>query len=98
MNSAADRSPIMNEGKYDPAAFSEGMGIFEEHLRQTCPEALETLSTPTIGFHYTAGGFIYSFPSEHRESFERISKPPRVRSGSSQGGRVQSQLGIPRGR
>jgi hypothetical protein len=91
----------MNEGKYDPAAFSEGMGIFKEHLRQTRPEALEILSTPTIGFHYTAGGFIYSFPSEHRESFERLSRPPLaswVRSGSSQGGRLQSQLGIPRGR
>ena len=24
----------MSEGKYDPVAFSEGMGIFKEHLRQ----------------------------------------------------------------
>ena len=68
----------MSEGKYDPVAFSEGMGIFKEHLRQTCPQALEILLTPTVGFHYTAGGFIYSFPSEHRESFERLSKPPLV--------------------
>jgi hypothetical protein len=66
----------MSKGKYDPVAFSEGMGIFKEHLRQTCPQALEILLTPTVGFHYTAGGFIYSFPSEHRESFERLSKPP----------------------
>jgi hypothetical protein len=70
---------VMSEGKYDPSAFSEGIGIFEEHLRQTCPEALEMLKAPTIGFHYTAGGFIYSFRSEHRESFERLSKPPLVR-------------------
>jgi hypothetical protein len=68
----------MSEGKDDPVAFSEGMGIFKEHLKQTCPQVLEILLTPTVGFHYTAGGFIYSFPSEHRESFERLSKPPLV--------------------
>jgi len=45
----------MSEGKYDPRAFSEGMGIFKEHLKRTCPEALEILSTPTIGFHCTVG-------------------------------------------
>jgi len=68
----------MSEAKYDPLAFSKGMSVFEKHLKQTCPEALEILSTPTIGFQYTAEGFIYSFPSEHRESFERLSKPPLV--------------------
>lgn len=61
-----------------PRAFSEGMGIFKEHLKRTCPEALEILSTPTIEFDYTVGGFLYSFPFEHRASFERPSKPPLV--------------------
>jgi hypothetical protein len=68
----------MSQGEYDPRAFSEGKSIFEEHLRLTCPEALEILSTPTIAFHYTVGGFIYSFPPEHRETFECLSKPPLV--------------------
>jgi hypothetical protein len=68
----------MNEGKYDPAAFSEGMGIFKDHLRQTCPEALQMLEAPEIGFHYSAAGFIYSFPSEHKESFKSLSKPPLI--------------------
>ena len=68
----------MSEAKYDPLAFSRGMGIFEEHLRKSCPEALEMLSTPTIGFHYIAGGFVYNLRSDQRESFERLSKPPLV--------------------
>ncbi len=65
-------------GKYDPLAFSEAMGIFKEHLRQTCPEALEMLETPTVGFNYLIEGFVYNFLSQDRESFERLFKPPFV--------------------
>jgi hypothetical protein len=67
-------------GQYNPRAFGKAMGIFKEHLRQTCPEALEMLENPTVGFNYLIEGFVYTFLSQDRESFERLSKPSLVNS------------------
>jgi hypothetical protein len=68
----------MGRGKYDPASFSNAMGVFKEHLRQNSPEILQILQTPTIGFQYTPEAFVYFFMDQDRESFERLSKPPFV--------------------
>jgi hypothetical protein len=58
----------MGRGKYDPASFSNAMGVFKEHLRQNSPEILQILQTPTIGFQYTPEAFVYFFMDQDRES------------------------------
>jgi hypothetical protein len=63
--------------KYDPAAFSDAMAVFKQHLRRVSPEAFELLFDPSVGFHYKPDAFEWTFlPFNSKDKYERISSGP----------------------
>jgi hypothetical protein len=68
----------MKKVEYNPLGFSQAMGAFKKHLGQVSPQTLEVLSDPEIGLSYTVEGFVFFFPTEHRDIFDRITMAPSL--------------------